>query len=119
MSKMTILWVALLTAALTTATRLSAQAPSPAQLVGAPVFAADGVKVGQVAEVSTNADGTIHEVRIFTGSSMGFGQRMVSIPHPAFMIGSGSVRLPGFTSDDVEAFPTVATEARGPGSQER
>jgi hypothetical protein len=29
------------------------------QLVGVPVFAADGVKIGQVAAASTNDDGTI------------------------------------------------------------
>ena len=89
------------------------------QLVGVPVFAADGVKVGQVAAVSTNDDGAIDKIRVFTGSSLGFGQRVVSIPQSAFMIGSGLVRLPDFTSDEVDALPTAASEARGPGSVER
>jgi hypothetical protein len=89
------------------------------QLVGVPVFAADGVKIGQVAAASTNDDGTIDKIRIFTASSLGFGPREVSIPQSAFVIGSDWVRLPHFTSDEIDSLPTAASEARGPGSVER
>jgi hypothetical protein len=59
------------------------------------------------------------KIRIFTASSLGFGPREVSIPQSAFVIGSDWVRLPYFTSDEIDALPTAASEARGPGSVER
>jgi hypothetical protein len=41
---------------------------SDAHLIGAPVFAGDGIKIGQVADVS-RTDGHIDQIRVLTGST--------------------------------------------------
>jgi sporulation protein YlmC with PRC-barrel domain len=101
------------------AVNAQAQATPPsAQLIGASVFATDGVKVGEVADVSTARDG-IDQLRVRTGSALGFGERIVAIPHPAFKIRGAKVILRNLTSQDVEAMPSVSTENNGPQSEER
>jgi hypothetical protein len=55
---------------------------SDAQLIGAPVFAADSIKIGQISDVSTTHDGHIDQIRVRTGSVLGFGERIVAIPLP-------------------------------------
>ena len=54
--------------------------PASAPLIGAPVFVADGIKIGQVADVSVTTEGNIDAIRFFTGSALGFGERIVAIP---------------------------------------
>jgi hypothetical protein len=92
--------------------------PLSAQLIGAPVFAADGVRVGVVADVSTARDG-LDQLRVRTGFALGFGERIVAIPHPAFKIRGERVILRDLTSADVDALPSVSTENNGPQSEER
>ncbi len=109
---------ALLMAVLQGVTALNADAqadPSNPQLIGAPVIAADGIKIGQVSDVSTTPDGQIDQIRVLTGSALGFGERVVAIPQPAFMIRGRRVTLPDLTSGDVEAFPTARAATAGHG----
>jgi hypothetical protein len=56
---------------------------------------------------------------LLTGSTLGFGERIVAIPQPAFMIRGGRVVLPDLTFEDVQAFPNASSENVGPGSEER
>lgn len=84
---------------------------SPAQLVGVPVFSADGVKIGQVADVSSAPNGKIDLIRVFTGSALGFGRRIITVPQPAFVIRRGVVTLPDLSAEDVQAFPTTSSES--------
>ena len=87
-----------------------AHARSPHQeLIGVPVFAADGAAVGHVADVSTTSNNEIDAIRIRTGAALGFGERLVVIPQPAFMIRRGVVLLPDLSAEDVEAFPDAST----------
>jgi|ERR1700704_1020803 len=111
------LYVALLLG-LATAYAHAQSTTSDAQLIGAPVFAGDGIKIGQVVDVSTT-DGHIDQIRVLTGSALGFGERTVAIPQPAFMIHGGRVILPDLTSEDVQALPNASSENVGPGSEER
>ena len=83
------------------------------RLVGMPVFSADGIKIGQVADVSTT-DGQIDQIRVTTGSALGFGERIITIPQPAFMIQRGTVIIPDFSAEDVQAFPNTTSESDGP-----
>ena len=81
---------------------------SDVKLIGAPVFAADGIKVGQVVDVSTTDDDRIDKVRIKTASPLGFGERIVEIPSTAFVV-RGRVVL-DLSAGEVDAFPSVSTE---------
>jgi sporulation protein YlmC with PRC-barrel domain len=87
-------------------------APPGTELVGLPVFAADGIKIGQVSDVSVN-DGRVDQIRVVVGSTLGFGERVIAIPQPAFMIKGGSVLIPDLSAEDVEALPNVASENHG------
>ena len=113
---------ALLIAIVMGSTPINAQAqagPSHALLIGAPVFAADGIKIGQVADISVTTEGHIDHIRVFTGSTLAFGERIVAIPEPAFIIRGGTVTLPNLTSDDVESLPSASSENISPHSKER
>jgi sporulation protein YlmC with PRC-barrel domain len=88
-------------------------------LIGAPVFAADGLKIGQVADVSTTQKNQIDEIRIFTGSTLGFGVRVVSIPQSEFVTRGEIVLLPNLTSNDVDALPEATSESIRVRSEER
>lgn len=83
-----------------------AQGGSP---VGLPVFAGDGVKVGQVLDV-TVIGGNIEQIRISTSSTLGFGERSVAIPTPAFEIKGDMILIPDLSSADIEALPTEPAE---------
>jgi len=80
------------------------------QIVDLPVFAADGIKIGRVADVSM-VDGRIDQIRISTGSTMGFGERIVTIPQPAFTIRGDMVMIPDLSSEDVAALPSDTFES--------
>ena len=82
---------------------------SHVKLMGAPVFAADGIKVGQVVDVSTTDDGRIDKVRITMASPLGFGERTVEIPPTAFVV-HGRVVLLDLSAGEVDAFPSVSME---------
>ena len=64
-----------------------------AELIGSPVFAADGSQVGQVADISFNEDLEPHRLRITTGSKLGFGARTVELPRGSFTTSRGTVVL--------------------------
>jgi hypothetical protein len=101
-------------------TSLNAQgANSDLRIIGLPVLAADGIKIGQVADVSKNTDGHIDRIRVLTGSVLGFGERVVEIPQPAFRIRDSNVLLSDFTAEMVAQLPSAASENDGPASQER
>jgi PRC-barrel domain len=97
--------------------RAHSTSPGPPPL-GLPVFAADGIKVGWVSDVSVTL-GRVDLIRILTGSTLGFGERVVEIPQSEFTMRSGSVVLLHLRSDDVAALPTAASENNGPRSEER
>ena len=64
----------------------SAQAQDKkAQVANLPVFAADGIKIGRVFDVSMT-DGSIEQIRVSTSATLGFGERIVTVPQPAFTI---------------------------------
>src|SRR5262249_49495295 len=62
----------LLGSALLLCTAVAARAQSDGvQIVGLPVFSADGMKVGQVIDVTLSADRQIEQIRLVTGSPLG------------------------------------------------
>jgi sporulation protein YlmC with PRC-barrel domain len=82
------------------------------QIVDLPVFAADGIKIGRVADVSMS-NGRIDQIRISTASTMGLGERIVTVPQPAFTIKGDMVLIPDLSSEDVAALPSDASESHG------
>src|SRR5882757_11340348 len=69
------------------------------QVVDLPVFAADGIKIGRVSDVSMT-DGRIDQIRISTGATMGFGERILTIPQPAFTLKGDMVLIPDLSAED-------------------
>jgi sporulation protein YlmC with PRC-barrel domain len=78
-------------------------APGPAQaltraeiiedLIGAPVFASDGIEVGTVLDVSTDTNDEIDAISMSTARVLGFGERIVDVPNGAFMVLRGAIVL--------------------------
>jgi len=79
-------------------------------IVGLPVFSADGVKIGQVIDVTLSANRHIEQIQIVTGSALVLGERTVAVPEPAFIIRGGRVMLADLSADDVQAFPNARAE---------
>ena len=71
---------------------------------GMPVFSVDGNKVGSVESVDRTADGKVTAVNVVTGSFLGFGSKLVSIPDGRFAYDGKIVRIE-MTADDVSALP--------------
>jgi sporulation protein YlmC with PRC-barrel domain len=78
---------------------------SQPKLIGLPVFAADGIRIGRVSDVSMS-DGQIDQIHVSTGASLGFGERIVTVPQPAFMIKGDMVLIPDLSAEDIEALPS-------------
>jgi hypothetical protein len=72
-------------------------------LMGWPVIAG-GDEVGVVSDVSIAPDGKIDKIRVRTDFRLGFGERIVEIPTPAFTVLRDAVVL-DLTADEVDALP--------------
>ena len=78
------------------------------ELIGARVYAADGVEVGRVTDVSITGN-HIDAVRVSRDAPLGLGERIVIIPQPAFMIRGRRVVFPDLRAEDVDLFPDAST----------
>jgi uncharacterized protein YrrD len=78
------------------------------ELIGLPVYAADGAEVGRVADVASTGN-EIDALRVSRGAPMGFGERLILIPQPAFMIRRGRIILPDLRAADVDQFPDASS----------
>lgn len=97
----------------------STEAASPyEQLIGAPVYAADGVEVGRVADVSITGN-QIDALRVSRGAPLGLGERFVVIPRPAFMIRGRRVILPDLRGEDAGLFPDATSLASEDRTEDR
>jgi|SRR5215468_4596423 len=88
----------------------SADAESPAaihtEMLGAPVFAADGVLIGQVADISYDEDDQPHRIRMTGASVLGLGARMLEIPAGLFTVLRGAVVV-DLPAEAVQALPEL------------
>lgn len=102
----------ILGAVLLLSTAVAARAQSAgAQIVGLPVFSADGMKIGQVVDVTLSTDRQIEQIRIVTGSPLGLCERTLAIPQQAFMLGADRIMLANLSADDVQALPNAPAES--------
>jgi hypothetical protein len=78
-----------------------------AELIGAPVFAADGPEVGTVVDVSFDDDGQPQRLRMRTAAHLGLGERMIDVPKDAFITLRGAAVLE-VPADLVQELPDAA-----------
>ncbi|RTL62894.1 MAG: PRC-barrel domain containing protein [Hyphomicrobiales bacterium] len=76
-------------------------------LVGLDVFSQDQTRVGSVEKVVAGADGSVAAIQIKTGGFLGFGARLVSIPHAQFSMRGPTVVQLQLTSEEVARMPAV------------
>jgi hypothetical protein len=77
-----------------------------AELIGGPVFSADGIEVGELVDLSMTDDGRVSVIRIMTAARLGLGSRVVEIPDGTFMTLRGAVVL-DFPAECIEALPNA------------
>jgi hypothetical protein len=87
-----------------------------AELIGAPVFAADGPQVGEVADVSVDATGQPDRVRMTTGAALGLGARTVELPPGSYLLLRGAVVLE-MPAEVVQSLPAFAPKPEEPGEE--
>jgi PRC-barrel domain len=80
--------------------------PQMSELMGAPVFAANGPEVGEVSAVAMAGDGIITEVRVTTASALGLGMRTVVLPPGTYVALRGAVVV-DLSSAEFDALPTA------------
>src|SRR5262245_53093800 len=78
-----------------------------AELIGAPVFAADGSEIGEVADISFDEEGRPQRLRMKTAAILGIGERTLDIPDGAFIALRGAVVL-DFPTEAVRSLPDAA-----------
>src|SRR5258708_6912274 len=64
-----------------------------AELLGAPVFAKDGLEVGEVEHVAFDEELQPKSLRITTGAILGIGTRILQVPKDAFTPVRGAIFL--------------------------
>ena len=81
-----------------------------AELIGAPIFARDGARVGEVSDIAFDEDGRPHRLRMVTDAPLGLGVRVLLIPKGAFTTVRGAVVL-DVPAEMVAAFAELAEPA--------
>jgi hypothetical protein len=119
--RIAILRTVLAVAALGTAASGLAQAPGKvdletaelvAELIGAPVYAADGPQVGEVTDIAIDSAGQPDKLRFATAAALGLGPRMVEVPQGGFMLLRGAVVL-DMPAEVVQSLPGNAPPGNG------
>jgi len=78
-----------------------------AELIGAPVLAADGPEIGAVADISFDEEGQPNRLRITTGQVLGLGTRTLEIPRGTYTTLRGAVVLE-LPAEAVKTFSELA-----------
>src|SRR5215510_11096603 len=78
-----------------------------AELLGAPVFAADGPQVGEVADLQVDEEGQFTRLRMKSGALLGIGTRTIEIPAGTFIVLRGAVVL-DLPAETVQSLPELA-----------
>ena len=82
------------------------------ELIGAPVFAKDGIEVGEVADIAFDDKLDPQRLRIGAAATLGLGTKILDVPKDNFMALRGAVIL-DVPSEAVAAFPEVTERAAG------
>jgi hypothetical protein len=64
-------------------------------------------------------DGRIDQIHFSTGSALGFGERIVTVSQPAFMIKGDMALIPDLSSEDIRALPSDPSVSHGLRARDR
>lgn len=87
----------------------AAQTEIQDELMGARVYAAGGVEVGEVAALTIGEDGQIAEVRVSTSYPLGFGQRVAVLRQGSFITLRGAIVV-DMTPEQFNALPSARVQ---------
>jgi hypothetical protein len=79
------------------------------EMLGAPVFAADGVLIGHVKDISYDEDDQPKRIRMTSASALGLGTRMLEIPPGLFTVLRGAVVV-DLPAEAVQALPELVEQ---------
>jgi sporulation protein YlmC with PRC-barrel domain len=78
-------------------------------LIGAPVFAADGTQIGKVTDVAVDQDGQPGKIKMTSDARLGLGSRTLEIPARVFTVLRGAVVV-DLPSEAVHALPELSEQ---------
>jgi sporulation protein YlmC with PRC-barrel domain len=79
------------------------------EMLGAPVFAADGVLIGHVGDISYDEEEQPKRIRMTSASALGLGSRMLEIPAGLFTVLRGAVVV-DLPAEAVQALPELVEQ---------
>jgi sporulation protein YlmC with PRC-barrel domain len=79
------------------------------EMLGAPVFAADGVLIGQVSDISYDEEDQPQRIRMTSASALGLGTRVLEIPAGLFTVLRGAVVV-DLPAEAVQALPELVEQ---------
>jgi hypothetical protein len=80
-----------------------------AEMLGAPVYAADGVLIGQVSDISYDEDDQPKRVRMTSDKVLGLGVRTLEIPAGLFTVLRGAVVV-DLPTEAVQTLPELTEQ---------
>jgi sporulation protein YlmC with PRC-barrel domain len=80
-----------------------------AEMLGAPVYAADGVLIGQVSDISYDEDDQPKRVRMTSDKVLGLGARTLEIPAGLFTVLRGAVVV-DLPAEAVQTLPELTEQ---------
>jgi sporulation protein YlmC with PRC-barrel domain len=80
-----------------------------AEMLGAPVYAADGVLIGQVSDISYDEDDQPKRVRMTSDKVLGLGARTLEIPAGLFTVLRGAVVV-DLPTEAVQTLPELTEQ---------
>ena len=83
--------------------------PLHTEMLGAPVYAADGVLIGQVADISYDEEEQPNRIRMTSGVVLGIGQRTFEIPAGLFTVLRGAVVI-DLPAESIETLPEMVDQ---------
>lgn len=79
------------------------------EMLGAPVFAADGVLIGHVGDISYDEEEQPKRIRMTSASALGLGSRVLEIPAGLFTVLRGAVVV-DLPAEAVQALPELVEQ---------
>jgi hypothetical protein len=79
------------------------------EMLGAPVFSADGVLIGDVRDISYDEQDQPKKIRMTSASTLGLGTRMLEIPAGLFTVLRGAVVV-DLPAEAVQALPELVDQ---------
>jgi hypothetical protein len=81
--------------------------------VGSPVYAKDGVKIGEINRIKADSDGTVMEIDVTEGGAAGLGRNVVVIkPDEIASVTEDATKLT-LTSEEAKKLPVLDASASG------